>query len=66
MSKPPSTKPAVKTFRQGRDGDGQLSIEVSDDGRTWTAGVVGLDQAAVDRQLIRLKQAGAKIARAAR
>jgi len=68
MNTRPSTnnKPAVKSFRQGKDGDGHLSIEASGDGRVWAAAIVGLDQKAVDQQLEKLKKAGAQIARPAK
>jgi hypothetical protein len=52
-------------FRQGWDTDGCMSIEVSTDGKHWSASIIGLDKAAIDQQFKRLKAAGASIARAA-
>jgi methionine synthase I (cobalamin-dependent) len=42
-----------------------MSIEVSTDGKHWSASIIGLDKAAIDQQFKRLKAAGASIARAA-
>jgi hypothetical protein len=53
------------SFRQGWDLYGSMSIEASANGKLWSPSIVGLDKAAVDKQMKRLKEAGAIIARPA-